>query len=245
MMAKAHLVGTYGISGIAQWALGMEDPAQWKPLRDYAASLPHPGGTDAVGAVEVVVPVAGSQVIVGGWAFDPESDLPIQVSDHDGRRPVGRAGQRRPSRPGVRLPGHGSLPRVRLPGRGDEGPAVRLRRGHRHRQRRRPRRRSAARRSRSADRGPSAANRPQPGAAGRSAPTTRHFRRVRVTVRARAAGQSASAACTRAMEPSTSTGSNQTVSSPHSSAPRRFPRWSSTKTTVAGSGSPSAARAAW
>ena len=80
MMAKAHLVGTYGISGIAQWALGMEDPAQWKPLRDYAASLPHPGGTDAVGAVEVVVPVAGSQVIVGGWAFDPESDLPIQVA---------------------------------------------------------------------------------------------------------------------------------------------------------------------
>jgi hypothetical protein len=80
MMAKAHLVGTYGISGIAQWALGMEDPAQWQPLRDYAASLPHPGGTDAVGAVEVVVPAAGGQVIVGGWAFDPESDLPIQVA---------------------------------------------------------------------------------------------------------------------------------------------------------------------
>jgi spore germination protein YaaH len=79
MMARARLVGTYGISGIAQWALGFEDPAQWQPLRDYAASLPHPGGADPVGGVEVVVPSNG-QVIVGGWAFDPESDLPIQIA---------------------------------------------------------------------------------------------------------------------------------------------------------------------
>jgi hypothetical protein len=80
MMGKARLVGTYGISGLAQWALGFEDPAQWQPLRDYAASLPHPGGADPVGGVEVVVPAPGGQVIVGGWAFDPESDLPIQVA---------------------------------------------------------------------------------------------------------------------------------------------------------------------
>ena len=92
MMGKAHLVGTYGISGIAQWALGMEDPAQWKPLRDYAASLPHPGGTDAVGAVEVVVPVAGSQVIVGGRDPCP------------GRRTPGRDGRRWPARPTGRRP---------------------------------------------------------------------------------------------------------------------------------------------
>jgi hypothetical protein len=80
MMGKARLVGTYGISGLAQWALGFEDPAQWQPLRDYAASLPHPGGADPVGGVEVVVPAPGGQVIVGGWAFDPESDLPIQLA---------------------------------------------------------------------------------------------------------------------------------------------------------------------
>ena len=79
MLAEARLVGAYGISGIAQWALGFEDPAQWQPLRDYAGSLPHPGGTDPTGAVEVVEAGAG-QVIVGGWALDPESDLPIQVA---------------------------------------------------------------------------------------------------------------------------------------------------------------------
>ena len=79
MLARARLVGTYGISGMAQWAFGMEDPAQWQRLRDYAATLPHPGGTDPVGGIEVVVP-GNRQVIVGGWAFDPESDLPIQVA---------------------------------------------------------------------------------------------------------------------------------------------------------------------
>ena len=79
MMARVRLAGTYGISGVAQWALGFEDPAQWQPLRDYAGSLPHPGGTDPTGAIEVVVPDA-HQLVVGGWAFDPESDLPIQVA---------------------------------------------------------------------------------------------------------------------------------------------------------------------
>jgi spore germination protein YaaH len=79
MLAKARIVGAYGISGMAQWALGMEDPGQWQRLRDYAATLPHPGGTDPVGGIEVVVP-GSRQVIVGGWAFDPESDLPIQVA---------------------------------------------------------------------------------------------------------------------------------------------------------------------
>ncbi len=49
MMGKARLVGEFGISGLAQWALGFEDPAQWQPLRDYAATLPHPGGTDPIG----------------------------------------------------------------------------------------------------------------------------------------------------------------------------------------------------
>jgi spore germination protein YaaH len=79
MLAKARIVGAYGISGMAQWALGMEDPGQWQRLRDYAATLPHPGGTDPVGGIEVVAP-GSRQVIVGGWAFDPESDLPIQVA---------------------------------------------------------------------------------------------------------------------------------------------------------------------
>jgi spore germination protein YaaH len=79
MLAKARIVGAYGISGMAQWALGMEDPGQWQRLRDYAATLPHPGGTDPVGGIEVVAP-GNRQVVVGGWAFDPESDLPIQVA---------------------------------------------------------------------------------------------------------------------------------------------------------------------
>jgi spore germination protein YaaH len=79
IMGKARLVGEFGISGLAQWALGFEDPAQWQPVRDYAATLPHPGGTDPTGAVEVVQPGTG-MLIVGGWAFDPETDLPVQVA---------------------------------------------------------------------------------------------------------------------------------------------------------------------
>ncbi|HEY8061075.1 MAG TPA: glycosyl hydrolase family 18 protein, partial [Acidimicrobiales bacterium] len=79
MMGKARLVGEFGISGLAQWALGFEDPAQWQPVRDYAATLPHPGGTDPIGVIEAVQPGPGL-VIVGGWAFDPETDLPVQVA---------------------------------------------------------------------------------------------------------------------------------------------------------------------
>ena len=78
MLARARLVSSYGVSGVAQWALGFEDPAQWQPLREHAATLPHPGGVDPTGAVEVVAAGAG-HVVVGGWAFDPEADLPIQV----------------------------------------------------------------------------------------------------------------------------------------------------------------------
>ena len=37
------MVGAYGISGMAQWALGFEDPGQWQPLRDYAGLAPAPG----------------------------------------------------------------------------------------------------------------------------------------------------------------------------------------------------------
>ena len=244
MMAKAHLVGTYGISGIAQWALGMEDPAQWQPLRDYAASLPHPGGTDA-GRRGRGRRARGRQPGDRGWLGLRPGVRPADPGrDHDGRRPVGRAGQRRPSRPGVRLsrawvPTTGSATRSRRRGAGSpcaSRPSASATA--------RPRRRSAARRSRSADRGVDS----QPAAARSRGPTCADDapRPARSrTARARAAGQSASAACTRAMEPSTSTGSNQTVSSPHSSAPRRLPRWSSTKTTVAGSGSPRAASAAW
>ena len=50
MMGGPASSATYGISGLAQWALGFEDPAQWQPLRDYAATLPHPGGIDPIGA---------------------------------------------------------------------------------------------------------------------------------------------------------------------------------------------------
>ena len=78
MLARARLVSSYGVSGVAQWALGFEDPAQWQPLREHAATLPHPAGVDPTGAVEVVAAGAG-HVVVGGWAFDPEADLPIQV----------------------------------------------------------------------------------------------------------------------------------------------------------------------
>jgi spore germination protein YaaH len=37
--ARATLVGTYRLRGIAQWTLGGEDSAQWTPLRTYATSI--------------------------------------------------------------------------------------------------------------------------------------------------------------------------------------------------------------
>jgi hypothetical protein len=76
---RAGLVGKYGISGVAEWALGFEDPAQWHPLRDYVSSLSRPGGSDPTGRVEGVQ-AGSSQVTVGGWALDPEADLPITVT---------------------------------------------------------------------------------------------------------------------------------------------------------------------
>jgi spore germination protein YaaH len=37
--AKMSLVGTYYLAGMAFWAVGSEDAAQWPPLRDYAVSI--------------------------------------------------------------------------------------------------------------------------------------------------------------------------------------------------------------
>jgi len=37
--ARAALVGTYHLGGIAQWAIGGEDPAQWAKLRSYALTI--------------------------------------------------------------------------------------------------------------------------------------------------------------------------------------------------------------
>jgi spore germination protein YaaH len=78
-LARAKLVGKYGISGMSQWALGFEDPKQWQPLRDYASTLPHPPGKDPVGRVEAVA-VGPRRITVNGWALDPETDLPIAVA---------------------------------------------------------------------------------------------------------------------------------------------------------------------
>jgi spore germination protein len=38
-MAKMSLVGKYYLAGMALWAVGSEDTAQWTPLRDYAVSI--------------------------------------------------------------------------------------------------------------------------------------------------------------------------------------------------------------
>ena len=37
--ARAALVGTYHLRGIAQWTIGGEDPSQWSKLRTYATSI--------------------------------------------------------------------------------------------------------------------------------------------------------------------------------------------------------------
>jgi spore germination protein YaaH len=79
VLDRAALVGKYGIAGISEWALGFEDRAQWQPLRDYVSTLPRPGGADPIGRVEAVK-AGARQVVVGGWALDPEADLPIAVT---------------------------------------------------------------------------------------------------------------------------------------------------------------------
>ena len=125
LMSKARLVGEFGLSGLAQWALGFEDLAQWQPVRDYAATLPHPGGTDPTGAVEVVQPGTG-MLIVGGWAFDPETDLPVQVAvTTAGGRTVVLANGARPD-VAQAYPGAGPIPRLRLPDRRASRPSDRL-----------------------------------------------------------------------------------------------------------------------
>ncbi len=78
MLSRAKLAGKYEISGISQWALGYEDPAQWQPLRDYSASRPKPKGTDPIGRLEAVA-TGPKRVLLRGWALDPEADLPITV----------------------------------------------------------------------------------------------------------------------------------------------------------------------
>jgi hypothetical protein len=78
MMERAHLVGSFGLSGLALWSLGFEDASFWPPLRDYIGTLPRPSGQDPVGAVESIVAGAGT-VTVTGWGLDPETDLPVQA----------------------------------------------------------------------------------------------------------------------------------------------------------------------
>jgi spore germination protein YaaH len=78
-LARAKLVGRFGISGMSQWALGFEDLKQWQPLRDYASTLPHPPGKDPIGRLEAVA-VGPRRITVRGWALDPETDLPIAVA---------------------------------------------------------------------------------------------------------------------------------------------------------------------
>ena len=92
MLARARLVSSYGVSGVAQWALGFEDPAQWQPLREHAATLPHPARRR---------PHGGSR---GGrrWGrsrrrrrlgLRPGGRLADPGADHHGRRPHHRPGQ--------------------------------------------------------------------------------------------------------------------------------------------------------
>ena len=68
--ARAKLVGTYKLAGIAEWTIGGEDPGQWSGLRSYAASIaPVATGTTARAPRSMLYGATGTvsaTVTVGG-----------------------------------------------------------------------------------------------------------------------------------------------------------------------------------
>jgi spore germination protein YaaH len=62
VVARAQLVGEFGLAGIAQWTIGGEDPAQWPLVRAYAQSLA-PASTD-IAATGTPTAVFGTPVPV-------------------------------------------------------------------------------------------------------------------------------------------------------------------------------------
>ncbi|MCB1000919.1 MAG: hypothetical protein KDB40_16615 [Acidimicrobiales bacterium] len=79
VVQRANAVVAAGFSGIAIWALGYETPSLWEPLSGI--DVPRAGGTTPIGSLDSAQ-ISGGDVVVGGWAADPEFDLPIpfQVS---------------------------------------------------------------------------------------------------------------------------------------------------------------------
>jgi hypothetical protein len=105
---KAQLVPRYGFLGLAQWAFGGEDPAQWDTLRPFAQKLNGPAGYEPFGSLDdAVATPAGVQV--SGWVIDPETDDPLDVHVYFGNTFAGalRADWERTDLP-ARYPYNGS-----------------------------------------------------------------------------------------------------------------------------------------
>lgn len=80
VLARAQLVGEFGLAGIAQWTIGGEDPAQWPLVRAYAQSLA-PASTDVavVGTPTAVfgTPVPVTATVTSGGA--PLAGVPVTL----------------------------------------------------------------------------------------------------------------------------------------------------------------------
>ncbi len=78
IVQRTNAVIQAGLSGIAIWALGYDTPSLWAPLSGI--DVPRgPGGSAPVGALDSAA-ISGPNVVVGGWALDPEFDLPITIT---------------------------------------------------------------------------------------------------------------------------------------------------------------------
>jgi hypothetical protein len=74
---KAQVALDAGASGVFIWALGYESADVAGALRPLADAATNPDGTDPMGAASVAVVPGYAEV--SGWAFDPETDLPVRV----------------------------------------------------------------------------------------------------------------------------------------------------------------------
>lgn len=74
---RANAAIASGLSGIAIWALGYENPDLWGALAGIDGG--RPTGVELAGTFDAAT-VEGAGVRVTGWAVDPEFDLPVPLT---------------------------------------------------------------------------------------------------------------------------------------------------------------------